>query len=127
MAIPAEIEWLNPISGEIEIVDGVLCGCYECKGIADNFYFEIEKHGIPFTKSEYREHQRDRQKQYQEYIIRKAERERAHTKETEALEGHGRPSSVTTRFDLNTGQLSSDDDRLLGNVRWETLWRASIQ
>jgi hypothetical protein len=127
VAIPAEIDWLNPITGEIEIVNGVLCGCYECKGIADNFYFDIEQHGIPFTKSEYREHKRDRQKQYNEYIIRKAElQERAHTKETEALAGHGRPASVTTLFDLETGNMVPDPS-IVGAVRWETLWRASIQ
>ena len=139
MARPALVEWYNPISEKYEWVNGVDCACYECRWEAQfrptrakggGFY-----DGIPYTKAEYRVHQRERASAYNKYLeikqenkIRKAEqKERAHTKETEALEGHGRPSSVTTRFNLHTGQLASDDDRLLGNVRWETLWRASIE
>ena len=79
------------------------------------------------TLEQYREHKSERNKSYNEYKIRKAELEQAHTKETEASGEHGRSPGVTTRFNLHTGQLSSDDDRLLGNVRWETLWRAYLQ
>ena len=103
------------------------CYCYDCNYLLNTQYNGSEMHRYAMTLEQYREHKSERNRSYNEYKIRKAELQRAHTKETEALEGHGRPSSVTTRFDLNTGQLSSDDDRLLGNVRWETLWRASIQ
>ena len=124
MAYIGEGLWFNPYTEQNETVEGVWCECYECKSDVHNQH-EVD---VFYTKAEFRVHQNERRKSYNEYNIRKAElQERAHTKETEALEGHGRPSSVTTRFDLNTGQLSSDDDRLLGNARWETLWRASIQ
>ena len=124
MAYIGEGLWFNPFTEQLETVEGVWCECYECKSDVHNQH-EVD---VFYTKAEFRVHQNERRKSYNEYNIRKAElQERAHTKETEALEGHGRPSSVTTRFDLNTGQLSSDDDRLLGNARWETLWRASIQ
>ena len=104
------------------------CYCYDCNYLLNTEYNGSEMHRYAMTLEQYREHKSERNKSYNEYTIRKAElQERAHTKETEALEGHGRPSSVTTRFNLHTGQLSSDDDRLLGNVRWETLWRAYLQ
>lgn len=124
MAYIGEGDWFNPYTEQFETVEGVWCECYECKSDVHNQH-EV---AVFYTKAEFRVHQNERQKSYNEYTIRKAElQERAHTKETEALEEHGRSSSVTTRFDLHTGQLSSDDDRLLGNVRWETLWRASIE
>ncbi len=124
MAYIGEGLWFNPFTEQLETVEGVWCECYECKSDVHNQH-EVD---VFYTKAEFRVHQNERRKSYNEYNIRKAElQERAHTKETEALEGHGRPSSVTTRFDLSTGQLASDDDRLLGNARWETLWRASIQ
>ncbi len=126
MAYIGEGLWFNPYTEQNETVEGVWCDCYECKRESSCNWAGPE-YDFFFTKAEYRVHQNERRKQYNEYKIRKAEQERAHTKETEALEGHGRPSSVTTRFNLHTGQLSSDDDRLLGNVRWETLWRASIE
>ena len=124
MAYIGEGDWFNPFTEQLEIVEGVWCECYECRSDVHNQH-EVD---VFYTKAEFRVHQNERQKSYNEYTIRKqADTLRAHTKETEALEEHGRSSSVTTRFDLHTGQLSSDDDRLLGNVRWETLWRASIE
>ncbi len=124
MAYIGEGDWFNPFTEQLEIVEGIWCECYECKSDVHNQH-EVD---VFYTKAEFRVHQNERQKSYNEYTIRQAElKSIARPKETEALEGHGRPSSVTTRFDLHTGQLSSDDDRLLGNVRWETLWRASIE
>jgi len=124
VAYIGEGDWFNPFTEQLETVEGVWCECYECKSDVHNQH-EVD---VFYTKAEFRVHQNERLKSYNEYTIRKqADTLRAHTKETEALEGHGRPSSVTTRFNLHTGQLSCDDDRLLGNVRWETLWRASIQ
>jgi hypothetical protein len=124
VAYIGEGDWFNPFTEQLEIVEGVWCECYECKSDVHNQH-EVD---VFYTKAEFRVHQNERQKSYNEYTIRKqADTLRAHTKETEALEEHGRSSSVTTRFDLHTGQLSSDDDRLLGTVRWETLWRASIE
>ena len=127
MAYIGEGPWFNPFTEQTEEVEGIWCNCYECKRESSCNWAGPE-YEIFFTKAEYRVHQNERRKQYNEYKIRQAElKSIAQPKETEALEGHGRPSSVTTRFDLNTGQLASDDDRLLGNVRWETLWRASIE
>ena len=124
MAYIGEGDWFNPFTEQLETVEGVWCECYECKSDVHNQH-EVD---VFYTKAEFRVHQNERHKSYNEYTIRQAElKSIARPKETEALEGHGRPSSVTTRFNLHTGQLSSDDDRLLGNVRWETLWRASIE
>ena len=121
-------DWFNPISNQYEIVEGVWCNCYNCRYDCENAGGRAAAHQhVFYSKSEYRTHKNERLQSYNDYIIRKQELKSAHTKETEALEGHGRPSSVTTRFNLQTGQLSSDDDRLLGIVRWETLWRASIE
>ncbi len=104
------------------------CYCYDCNYLLNTEYNGSEMHRYAMTLEQYREHKSERNKSYNEYTIRKAELDSiAHTKETEALEGHGRPSSVATRFNLHTGQLSCDDDRLLGYVRWETLWRAYLQ
>jgi len=124
VAYIGEGDWFNPFTEQLETVEGVWCECYECKSDVHNQH-EVD---VFYTKAEFRVHQNERQKLYNEYTIRKAELNSiAHTKETEALPGHGRPGNVTTRFNLHTGQLSCDDDRLLGNVRWETLWRASIE
>ena len=103
------------------------CYCYDCNYLLNTEYNGSEMHRYPMTLEQYREHKSERNRSYNEYKIRKAEQERAHTKETEAPGEHGRSPGVTTRFNLHTGQLSSDDDRLLGNVRWETLWRAYLQ
>jgi len=128
VAYPEEGEWFNPISNQFEIVSGVRCHCYECSYIPGCSLSGDNSEGMFFSKSEYRRHKWERLQSYNEYTIRKAElKSLAHTKETEALPGHGRPGNVTTRFNLHTGQLSCDDDRLLGTVRWETLWRASIE
>ncbi|AXH79370.1 MAG: hypothetical protein [Circular genetic element sp.] len=83
-----------------------------------------------FTKNEYRRHLDERRQAYYDWknekAIQEAELKAAHTKETEASEGHGRPSGVTTLFDLETGSMVPDP-KINGAVRWETLWRASIQ
>jgi hypothetical protein len=138
VARPALVEWYNPISQKKEWVNGVDCACYECRW-ESQFHHPRAKgggfyDGIPYTKAEYRVHQRERASAYNKYLeikqenkIRRQELKSAHTKETEAPGEHGRSPGVTTRFNLSSGQLSSDDDRLLGNVRWETLWRASIE
>ena len=128
MAYPEEGEWFNPINNRFEVISGVRCHCYECSYIPGCSLSGDNPEGMFFSKSEYRQHKWERLQSYNEYIIRQAElKSIARPKETEALEGHGRPSSVTTRFNLSSGQLSCDDDRLLGTVRWETLWRASIE
>jgi len=124
VAYIGEGDWFNPYTEQLETVEGVWCECYECKSDVHNQH-EVD---VFYTKAEFRVHQNERQKSYNEYTIRQAElKSIARPKETEALPGHGRPGNVTTRFNLHTGQLSCDDDRLLGNVRWETLWRASIE
>jgi len=133
VARTTEVEWYNPISKKYEWVTGVDCACYDCRWEAQYWNNIRDKDGdfydgLPFTKAEYRVHLRERQESYNEYKIRQAElKSIARPKETGALREHGRSRDVTTRFNLHTGQLSSDDDRLLGNVRWETLWRASIE
>jgi len=124
VAYIGEGDWFNPYTEQLETVEGVWCECYECKSDVHNQH-EVD---VFYTKAEFRVHQNERQKSYNEYTIRQAElKSIARPKETEALPGHGRPGNVTTQFNLHTGQLLCDDDRLLGNVRWETLWRASIE
>ncbi len=122
-------EWFNPYSKQFETVEGVWCQCYECKRISSCNWAGPEQN-IFFTKNEYREHRNERRLAYEarenNKIIRKQELKSAHTKETEASPGHGRPGGVTTLFDLETGNMVPDPS-IIGAVRWETLWRASIQ
>jgi hypothetical protein len=124
------VDWYNPILREMEWVTGVLCKCYECKYDAEIAGgITAARGGIDFTKAEFRKHQDLRRNAYNAYIENKISNEElksAHTKETEALAGHGRPASVTTLFDLETGNMVPDPS-INGAVRWETLWRASIQ
>ena len=124
------VDWYNPISKEMEWVTGVLCKCYECKYDAEIAGgVTAARGGIDFTKAEFRKHQDLRRNAYNAYIENKISNEElksAHTKETEALAGHGRPASVTTLFDLETGNMVPDPS-IIGAVRWETLWRASVQ
>jgi len=127
VAYPEEGEWFNPINNRFEVISGVRCHCYECSYIPGCSLSGDNSQGIFFSKSEYRQHKWERLQSYNEYIIRKQELKSARPKETEAPGEHGRSPGVTTRFNLHTGQLSCDDDRLLGTVRWETLWRASIE
>ena len=119
-------EWFNPYSNKIETVEGVWCDCYECKSDVHNQH-EVD---VFYTKNEYRRHRDERRQAYYDWKneknIREAELTSAHTKETEASEGHGRPSGVTTLFDLDTGNMVPDPN-ILGSVRWETLWRASVR
>jgi len=124
VAYIGEGDWFNPFTEQLETVEGVWCECYECRSDVHNQH-EVD---VFYTKAEFRVHQNERQKSYNEYTIRQAElKSIARPKETEVPGEHGRSPGATTRFNLHTGQLSSDDDRLLGNVRWETLWRASIE
>ena len=122
-------EWFNPYSNEFETVEGVWCQCWECKRISSDNWSGYEK-DIFFTKSEYRDHRNERRRSYEDRknqkIIQMQELKSAHTKETEASSGHGRPDGVTTLFDLETGNMVPDPS-INGAVRWETLWRASIQ
>jgi len=131
VARTTEVEWYNPISKKFEWVTGVDCACYDCRRESELWNNIRDKDGdfydgLPFTKAEYRVHLRERQESYNDYKIRKQELKSACTKETEALAGHGRPASVATLFDLETGNMVPDPS-IIGAVRWETLWRASIQ
>ncbi|AXQ65450.1 MAG: hypothetical protein [Circular genetic element sp.] len=114
----------------MEWVTGVLCKCYECKYDAEIAGgITAARGGIDFTKAEFRKHQDLRRNAYNAYIENKISNEElksAHTKETEAERGHGRPLSVTTLFDLDTGNMVPDPS-IDGSVRWETLWRASVR
>ena len=122
-------EWFNPHSNKFETVEGVWCQCWECKRISSDNWAGYEK-DIFFTRNEYREHRNERRLAYEarenEKIIRKQELKSACTKETEASGEHGRSPGVTTLFDLETGNMVPDPS-IYGAVRWETLWRASIQ
>jgi hypothetical protein len=124
-------EWFNTLSNQFETVEGVWCNCYDCRLICENAGGRAFAHGHIFhTKKEYRRHNNERRQAYEDWqnkkIIRKQELKSAHTKETEALAGHGRPVNVTTLFDLDTGNMVPDP-KINGSVRWETNWRASIQ
>ena len=122
-------EWFNPYSEEYETVEGVWCQCWECKRITSCNWAGPEK-DVFFTKNEYRDHRNERRLAYEarenEKIIRKQELKSACTKETEASGEHGRSPGVTTLFDLDTGNMVPDPS-IIGAVRWETLWRASIR
>jgi hypothetical protein len=119
-------QWFNPINGKYETVEGVWCECYECKSDVHNQH-EVD---VFYTKNEYRIHEDERRQSYYDWknekAIREAELKAACTKETGASSGHGRPDGVTTLFDLETGNMVPDPS-INGAVRWETLWRASIQ
>ncbi len=132
MAEVAEIEWFNPISKKYEWVTGVICACYDCIQAAYVAGGPAGAEGaIYFTKAEYRLHQTERRKAYNAYIEENnrhyEELEAAHTKETEALEGHGRPSSVPTFFDVKTGGKAYADDLTNPGASWDRLWRASVR
>ncbi len=130
MAEVVSVDWYNPISKKMEWVTGVLCKCYECKYDAEIAGgITAARGGIDFTKAEFRKHQDLRRNAYNAYIENKISNEElksAHTKETEASPGHGRPGGVTTLFDLDTGNMVPDPS-IYGSVRWETLWRASVR
>lgn len=124
-------EWFNPISNQFETVEGVWCNCYDCRYDCEIAGGRDFAHGHIFhTKNEYRRHQDERRLAYaareNEKTIRKQELKSACTKETEASGEHGRSPGVTTLFDLETGNMVPDPS-IVGAVRWETLWRASIQ
>jgi len=132
MAEIALVDWYNPISKDIELVTGVLCTCYECKYDAEIAGgITAARGGIDFTKAEYKRHQDLRRNAYyaweEQNRIRNEERNAAHTKETEALEGHGRPSSVPTFFDVKTGGKAYAEDLTNPGAGWSRLWRASIR
>jgi hypothetical protein len=124
-------EWFNTLSNKFETVEGVWCNCYDCRFICENAGGRAFAHGHIFhSKNEYRRHKNERRLAYEarenEKIIRKEELKAALTKETEASAGHGRPAGVTTFFDLDSGNMVPDP-KIIGSVRWETNWRASIQ
>ncbi len=122
-------EWFNPYSNKFETVEGVWCECYECKRETSCNWAGPEM-PVFFTKNEYRIHKNERRQAYEawknEHTIRLAEQKSARPKETEASGEHGRSPGVTTLFDLETGNMVPDPS-IVGAVRWETLWRASIQ
>ncbi len=125
MARLAEIYWFNPVSGEDELVNGVICNCYEC---AHDPYAEhwTEKYDnvpdgwyLSFTKSEYRLHQEERQKAYFAWKRLQAAKDgMARTKEKTEAEAvwEGRP--VPTFFDINGDWVSpgQPSDRYLHSL-----------
>ena len=124
-------EWFNPHSNNFETVEGVWCSCYDCRSILETSGQREFAHGHIFhSKNEYRIHRNERRQSYYDWknkkTIREAELTSARPKETGASSGHGRPDGVTTLFDLETGNMVPDPS-INGAVRWETLWRASIQ
>jgi hypothetical protein len=131
MAEIALVDWYNPISKDIELVTGVLCTCYNCKYDAEIAGgITAARGGIDFTKAEYKRHQDLRRNAYYAWLENKDSNEElksAHTKETEALEGHGRPSSVPTFFDVKTGGKAYAEDLTNPGAGWSRLWRASIR
>ena len=135
MAVITLVDWYNPISKDIELVTGVLCTCYECKYDAEIAGgITAARGGIDFTKAEYKRHHDQRRNAYYAWLDNKndnknskEELKSALTKETEALEGHGRPSSVPTFFDVKTGGKAYADDLTNPGAGWSRLWRASIR
>ncbi len=131
MAEIALVDWYNPISKDIELVTGVLCTCYECKYDAEIAGgITAARGGIDFTQAEYKRHQDLRRNAYYAWLENKDSNEElksAHTKETVALEGYGRPSSVPTFFDVKTGGKAYAEDLTNPGAGWSRLWRASIR
>jgi hypothetical protein len=131
MAEVAEVEWYNPVSLKYEWVTGVFCSCYQCKNdaiVAGGI--TAAEGGLYYTKAEYRRHQDERRQSYYDWLENKDSNEElksAHPRETEALEGHGRPSSVPTFFDVKTGGKAYADDLTNPGAGWSRLWRASIR
>jgi hypothetical protein len=132
MAEIAFVDWYNPISKDIELVTGVLCTCYNCKYDAEIAGgITAARGGIDFTKAEYKRHQDLRRQEYYSWLENKYSNEadtlRTHTKETEALAGHGRPASVPTFFDVKTGGKAYAEDLTNPGASWNRLWRASVR
>lgn len=110
MAYLGEGDWINPITGEYETVNGVWCTCYECKfeldGITENW-----DGGTFYTKKQYAEHQKERRRAY---LARKKEQATkdgmARTKERTEAEAvwEGRP--VPTFFDIKNGTWDNYED-----------------
>ena len=133
MAVSAEIEWFNPVNGVVELVNGVLCGCYECSrdeyaeryvqkftpGIPDGWY-------LPFTKNEYKRHQDDRRRAHYARKQNAATKDgMARTKEITEAEAvwEGRP--VPTFFDINGDWLSPDqpNDQYLHSLYFRRMFQ----
>ena len=117
MAVSAEIEWFNPVNGDVELVNGVLCNCYECKNdLHAELYVQKFTPTIPdgwyvsFTKNAYKRHQDDRRRAYYARKQNAATKDgMARTKENSEAEAvwEGRP--VPTFFDINGDWLSPDE------------------
>ena len=133
MAVSAEIEWFNPVNGVVELVNGVLCSCYECRndsyaeryvqkftsGIPDGWY-------LPFTKNEYKRHLDHRRRSYWDRKQNAATKDgMARTKEkTEAaLVWEGQP--VPTFFDINGDWLdpNSTNDQYLHSLYFRRMFQ----
>jgi hypothetical protein len=106
-----EGRWFNPLNNEVEVVNGVYCGCWDCTYAIP--HDQLVDGGVFYTKSEYRSHLKDKRRAY---FARQATKDgMARTKEkTEAeLVWEGQP--VPTFFDINGDWLSPDipNDRYL--------------
>ena len=92
VAYLGEGEWINPITGEFETVNGVWCTCYECKfeldGITENW-----DGGTFYTKKQYAKHQKERRRAY---FARK--------KEQAAKDGMARTKEITERMAVWEGR-----------------------
>ncbi len=110
MAYLGEGEWYNPLTNQMEIVNGVWCECYECKRESSYNWAGPEK-PIFFTKKQYREHKQERRRAYFARLDLKRQKDgMARTKEkTEAAAvWEGRP--VPTFFDIKYGKWIPSED-----------------
>ncbi len=108
MAWSGEGIWFNPISNEVELVNGVYCGCWDCTYAIP--HDQLVDGGVFYTKSEYRSHLKDKRRAYfARQTLQATKNGMARTKEKTETEAvwEGRP--VPTFFDINGDWLSPDE------------------
>lgn len=109
MAWIGEGIWFNPISKNVEVVNGVYCNCWDCTFAVP--HDQLVDGGVFFTKSEYREHKETRRRAYFARKESKATKDgMARTKEKTEAEAvwEGRP--VPTFFDIKYGKWVNQED-----------------
>lgn len=121
MAWLGEGRWFNPLNNEVEVVNGIYCGCWDCTYAIP--HDQLVDGGVFYTKSEYRSHLKDKRRAY---FARQATKDgMARTKEkTEAVvvwEGH----SVPTFFDINGDWLdpNSTNDQYLHSLYFRRMFQ----
>lgn len=109
MAWIGEGIWFNPISKNVESINGVYCNCWDCTYAVP--HDQLVDGGVFFTKSEYREHKETRRRAYfARQDLKRTKDGMARTKEKTEAEAvwEGRP--VPTFFDIKYGKWVNQED-----------------